>query len=376
MPPLSLLRARTLSASVCLALLILFVFSGHCLAADPLPGESATVRDGATSITVSAGAKYLAPQRYKGSDIITNAAGTKLAVADISRPDAVFGPSVSIAAESEIGLEVPGLRQLRLVGEFSYSGGSARRSGVVDPGAGNFLILLSVDPSYNWIGGIDKTIDGGATSRVSISQDAFELRFGLEGKGDDWRPGSGAVTATPVFGAGLYASTQRYKVSTRYAAITASHSASMVETIRTTDIGPEVRAGMSFALPGGARVEALASAALLVGWADLEASQGLDTTIPLIAIKRSPTWSAKRSVNETLVSGLFGLTLRGDVPVAEKLSLGLEASGRLWTARPTIENPTSLYGTNNILTATNEGVRIGQDSASELGAALRLRYSF
>ncbi len=344
-------------------------------AADLPANASGTLSGDAGSLTVSAGAKYLMPQGYKGSDIITNAAGLQLRDASPSSPDGILAPSVSITAERQTSLKLPGLRDLRLMGEFSYSGGSARSNGAVTTQATEYIILLSVDPAYNWIGGVG-AMGTDATSRVSISEDNFDLRLGLEGKGTPWQPGGGEITATPVFGAGIFASTQRYKVSTQFTALSGTDTYKMVESIRTTDIGPELRAGISFALPWGARAEALANAALLVGWADLEASQAVQTGVGWLANKRSPTHSATRSVNDVLVSGLFGLTLRGEAPVAEKCTLGLEASGRFWTSRPTIENPMSLGGTGVVTTGTNEGVRMGQDSASELGAALRLSYSF
>jgi len=356
-------------------LLVLTVFSCVSFAAGPVADASETLSGDAGSLTVSAGAKYLMPQGYKGSDIITNAAGLQLRDASTSSPDGILAPSVSITAERQTSLELPGLRDLRLVGEFSYSGGSARNNGFVTTQATEYIILLSIDPAYNWIGGLG-ALGTDATSRVSISEDNFDLRLGLEGKGTPWQPGGGEITATPVFGAGLYAATQRYKVSTQFAALSGTDMYKMVESIRTTDIGPELRAGISFALPGGARAEAVANAALLVGWADLEASQAVQTGVGWLANKRSPTYSATRSVNDVLVSGLFGLTLRGEAPVAEKCTLGLEASGRFWTSRPTIENPMSLGGTGGVTTGTNEGVRIGHDSASELGAALRLSYTF
>jgi hypothetical protein len=364
-----------LISSLSAALLVLTAFSCVSFAAGSVADASGTLSSDTGSISVSAGAKYLMPQHYKGSDIITSAGGAKLADTNISRPDGFLAPSVSITAERQTSLALPGLRDIRLVGEFSYSGGSARSNGLVTTQATEYIILLSVDPAYNWIGGIG-AMGTDATSRVSISQGNFDLRLGLEGKGTPWQPGGGEITATPVFGAGIYASTQRYKVSTEFAELSGTDIYKMAESIRTTDIGPELRAGISFALPGGARAEALASAALLVGWADLDASQALQTGGGWLLTKRSPTYSATRSVSDVLVSGLFGLTLRGEVPVAEKCTLGLEASGRIWTSRPTIDNPLSIGGTGVVTTGTNDGVRIGQDSASELGAALRLSYSF
>lgn len=373
MPPL----VRPLGIALCAGLLSLFVFSGHGLAASPMPDASGTVSDDTGSITVSAGAKYLMPQQYKGSDMIYWGVGVKIADTNISRPDAMFAPSVSLAAERKTSLELAGLSTIRLVGEFSYVGGSARSSGLVSPGAVNTIIFISVDPAYNWIGGIAPIAGGSATTRVSIALDNFDLRLGLEGDGSRWQSGEGLLTATPVFGVGLYAATQRYKVSTRLEAVSNSDTYNMSETMRTTDIGPELRAGIKAELPGGATLSAMASAALLVGWADLGASQVLNAVAPnWDPRKRSPTYSAEQSENEVLVSGLFGLTLRGDMPVAEKCTLGLEASGRIWTSRPTIDNPTSLGGTGVVATGTNEGVRIGHDSASELGAALRLNYTF
>ena len=365
------------SVSICLAscLLLCLASLNPALAANPSADSSATVSGDLGSLTVSAGAKYLMPQGYKGSDIITNAGGIKQRDASPSSPDGILAPSVSFTAERQTSLELPGLRDLRLVGEFSYSGGSARSNGLVTTRATEYLILLSVDPAYNWIGGLG-ALGTDATSRVSISEDNFDLRLGLEGKGTPWQPSGDGIIATPVFGAGIYASTQRYKVSTQFAELSGTDIYKMVESIRTTDIGPELRAGISFALPGGARAEALASAALLVGWADLDASQALKSDEGWVLVKRSPTHSATRSVNDVLVSGLFGLTLRGEVPVAAKCALGLEASGRYWTRRPTIKNPMALGGTGAVTTGSNEGVHIGHDSAAEVGAALRLSYSF
>jgi hypothetical protein len=211
---------------------------------------------------------------------------------------------------------------------------------------------------------------------VSISEDNFDLRLGLEGESASWRTDGGGVTAVPVFGAGVYASTQRYKVSTKL--VGSDDTSTLVESLRTTDIGPELRAGVNFALPGGVRASAMASAAALVGWADLDASQAVQGSTIWVGTMRSPTKSATRSVNEVFLSGLFGLTLRGDVPVSERFALGLEATGRIWTSRPTIDNPQSIGGNGQISSAsgTNTGVRLGQDSASELGAALRFGYSF
>lgn len=370
------------SVAICLAaflLLGLLASAAPALAADLSTGSSATVSDDMGSLTVSAGASYLMPQHYKGSDaFFSSATGRKTGDTDYSRPDAILGPSVSLAAERKTSLALPGLSHSRLVGEFRYAGGSARSSGLVSPGAGSTIILLSVDPAYNWIGGITPSPGGSARTRVSMSQDNFDLRLGLEGDGSRWQSGEGLLTATPVFGVGLYAATQRYKVSTRLEAVSNSDTSNMSETMRTTDIGPELRAGIKAELPGGATFSAMASAALLVGWADLDASQVLNATAPPWVVgKRSPTYSAKHSANEALVSGLFGLTLRGDMPVAEKCSLGLEASGRIWTSRPTIHNPTAMENSGNITTtAVNPGLRIGEDSASELGAALRLAYTF
>lgn len=330
------------------------------------------------SITVSAGAKYIMPQSYKGSDAIFNG-GTALKTADsdYSTPDSILGPSITLSAERATSLELPGLSDIRLVGEFSYSGGSARSTGIVTPGAGDYLLFLSVDPAYNWVGGIGPA-GAAAATRVSISEDNFDLWLGLEGKGTAWGSDAGGATAAPVFGAGLYAATQRYKVSTRVEGLGAADHYAMVESIRTTDIGPELRAGLEAQLPGGATFSAMASAAALVGWADLDASQQWSGISAWMPGTLSPTHGAKRSVNDVLFSGLFGLTLRGEVPVAEQWSLGLEASGRIWTSRPTIENPRSIGGTGqvSVVGGTNTGVRMGQDSASELGAALNLGYSF
>ncbi len=317
------------------------------------------------------------PQNYKGSDgIFSSGTGLKTSDTDIATPGSILAPSISLAAESRTSLELPGLRDLRLKGEFSYAGGSARSSGVITPAGGDAIIALSVDPAYNWVGGIGP-IGGSASSRVSIAEDNFDLRLGLEGKGTQWQPGD-ALTVTPVFGVGIYAATQRYKVSTLLAGLGSTDTHELVESIRTFDLGPELRAGVKFALPGGASASAMASAAALFGWADLHASQTLNSGVAWGATKRSPSKSAARSVNDAFVSGLFGLTLRGEVPVAEKCSLGLEASGRYWTRRPTIENPMNIGGNGVVTSAagTNEGVRIGQDSASELGAALRFSYIF
>lgn len=359
-------------------MLVLALFTSVCLAAGPLSESSGTVSDGEGSLTVSAGARYIMPQQYRGSDAVFNGGtGRKTGDTNISTPDSLLAPSVSLAAERKTSLELPGLKDIRLKGEFSYAGGSARSTGFVGTSAGNYLLCISIDPAYNWVGGLGPAGGGGsARTRVSISEDNFDLRLGLEGESASWRTDGGGVTAAPVFGAGVYASTQRYKVSTKL--VGSDDTSTLVESLRTTDIGPELRAGVNFTLPGGVRASAMASAAALVGWADLDASQAVVGSTAWMAGMRSPTKSATRSLNDTVFSGLFGLTLRGDVPVSEKFALGLEATGRIWTSRPTIDNPKSLGGDGQITSsgATNTGVRIGQDSASELGAALRFSYSF
>ncbi len=366
--------------AVCLApflLLGLLASSVPAMAADLSTESSATVSGDMGSLTVSAGAKYISPQAYKGSDLIASpATGRKTQDTNISSPDGIPAVAISFAAERKTSLEVPGLRDLRLVGEFSYAGGSARSTGFVTPAAGDYIIAMSVDPAYNWVGGLGP-VGGSASSRVSIAEDNFDLRLGLEGKGTHWQSDGGGMTVTPLVGAGIYAATQRYKVSTLLSALGSTDTHTLVESIRTTDLGPELRAGFSLGLPGGVSVSAVASAAALVSWTDLDASQSLRSTTAWVATNRSISGMATRSLNDTFFSGLFGLTLRGDVPVAEKCSLGLEASGRYWTRRPTIENPLSIGG-NGVLTGagTNDGVRMGQDSASELGAALRLSYTF
>jgi len=381
LPKTSLRSPRPMrSVAVCLAsflLLGLLAYSAPALAADLSPESSATLSDDMGSLTVSAGAKYISPPAYKGADLIASPwTALKTQDTNISSPDGIPAVAISFAAERKTSLELPGLRDLRLVGEFSYAGGSARSTGFVTPAAIDYIIAVSDDPAYHWVGGLGP-VGGSATSRVSIAEDNFDLRFGLEGKGTRWQSDGGGMTVTPVVGAGVYSATQRYKVSTLLSALGSTDTHTLVESIRTTDLGPELRAGLSLGLPGGVSVSAMASAAALVSWADLDASQSLQSTTAWIVTKRSPTRAATRSLNDTFVSGLFGLTLRGDVPVAEKCSLGLEASGRYWTRRPTIENPLSLGGSGVLTGAgTNEGVRIGQDSASEVGAALRLAYTF
>jgi len=331
------------------------------------------------SVTVSIGSRYLMPQSYKGADaLVFGTNGKIVGSTDTEYSSGFLAPYISLAADRKTSLSFLGLQDIRLVGDFNYVSGSDRNSSTQAAGSGNYFIALSIDPAANWLGGL---FPSGlpVNTHVSVAVHNFDMSLGLEGKTEGWLL-AGGTSITPVFHAGLLASIQRYKVSTRLALVTNSaENDSLLERLQTTDIGPELRVGLAAKLPSGLTVSATANAALLAGWADLSASQDLSTTTASWNTSgRSSSFHATHAASESFFSGLLGLTLRAEAPLAEKLKLGLDATARYWTRRPTIKNPTTLAGDGAITTPTsiNKGVRIGHDSAAELGAALRFTYSF
>lgn len=361
----------------CLAaslLVILVAFSGPALAADPAAQKSGTAAGDTWTLSVSAGTKYLMPQDYKGADTITNNPGVHVGDTDTDYSRGFFGAAVSLAGDYKTTLAIPGFKEVHLVSAFSYAGGSDHRSRTQSAGAGNYFVATSIDPAATWLGGIGVAGDT-ASTRVSVAMDNFDLSLGLEGRAEAWTFGNGA-RMTPVLGVGILASTQRYKVSTRITSQANGDRDSLVETIRTYEVGPELRAGLSTVFSGGMSLSAVANAALLAGWADLYASQSLTTVGSWTPSQRLPVPYATRSQYDSYLSGLFGLTLRAEYPVADSMKLGLEGSGRYWTSRPTVKNPIALSGSVISAATEHNGVRIGHDSAAELGAALTFSYSF
>lgn len=366
---------RTILFGLAATLLAVFVaLQGTSLAADPLTASAATVSGDSWSLAVGAGAKYLMPQKYKGADTITNNPGNFVDNTDTEYSGGFFGTALSLAGDYKTSLALAGLNDIRLVASFNYAGGADRRSRTQSAGTGNYFVATSIDPAALWLGGIGTASDTAAT-RVSVNVDNFDLSLGLEGKAAGWTFANG-YSLTPVFGAGLLASTQRYKVSTRIASLSTSDVDSLVESIRTYDLGPELRAGLAASFSGGVTVSATANAALLAGWADLSASQNLVTSGIWNTSERMSVPHATQAKTDSYLSGLLGLTVRAEAPVADKMKIGLEASARYWTSRPTIKNPITPNGSVMSSATDHNGVRIGYDSAAEVGAALTFGYTF
>ena len=337
--------------------------------------EETTIGD--VVLTVGGGPTYIKPQVFAGADSLFGTAAQEGHGLDEPFRGKLNGEHLFLEAETETSLEFGELDDVRLAFRANYSHGQGRQSGEIFRPQDHYLLVLSVDPQWNFVGVVGNRNAAFIGSSISMEMDNTDMSLGLDarGKSKHWE---GGTTLTPMLHAGLFASHQRYAVETKHWEVDnpTLYYARLDESLDTWDFGPKLGAGLELDLPGGASVSVRGDAAIVGTWAALSADQEGRWLPGVSATYRPPSGSAHKDLNTNFTSLLFQFALNAEAPLTASLSLGVATSYRRWSARPTIMNPLEVTANPATTPNINSGVKIGRAEAWEANAALALRYTF
>ncbi len=365
---------------VCLCLLGLFaaLLSAETGRADMDSPVAAEVAPG-MELVAGTGLSRLWLPSYSGADTVYDPGGggrsNGRTLTDFS--GSIDCNSFSLGLNVDIPWSLPGFPGIRLVSQAQYAEGEYRTS--EKQTTGDFILGLSVDPRYVWVGAVGSAVAGTTYAEsVRINAQNVDFSLGFEGKGAA-RALSDAVSVTPLAYAGLLVQHQRMQYQTFIERLDGSGQYdSLDERVHTTMGGPELRAGVEFALPWDVNVQFMTNAAWLIGACSLSADQDMYFTTAFVATNRSPTPHVSRDRNDTYDTFTYGASVKAEKPIFDALRLRLEFFATQWTSLPGIENPTYISMSPAIPAAagTNPGVRIRYDEAGELGLKMGLTYTF
>ena len=151
---------------------------------------------------------------------------------------------------------------------------------------------------------------------------------------------------------------------------------SLDERLSSLLLGPELRAGVQFALPWRTNVEFTGNFAWQYGTCGLSANQYVYSNEPVVNVTQSPVPYTSRKLNKTYDTFTYGASLKVEKRIVDSLSLGLNAFGTYWSSVPGIKNPTESNTTPASAAFINPGALIKYNDAYELGLKLNLNYSF
>jgi|GEM_PF-7018852 len=346
------------------------------LAGDPVLDAPAETTIGDVVLTVGGGPTYIKPQVFAGADSLYGAVAAEGRGLDEPFRGKLKGEHLFLEAETETSLEFGGLDDVRLAFRANYSHGQGRQSGEIFRPQDYYLLVMSVDPQWNFMGTVGNRNAAFIGSSISMEMGNTDMSLGLDvrGESEHWEAGT---TLTPLLHAGLFASYQRYAVETKHWEVDnpTLYNARLDESLDTFDLGPKLGAGLELDLPGGASVSVRGDAAIVGTWAALSADQEV-RSYGVSGNYRPPSGYAHKDLNTNFTSLLFQFALNAEAPLTESLSLGMATSYRRWSARPTIMNPLEVTSNPTINPNINPGVKIGRAEAWEANAALTLRYAF
>ncbi len=358
--------------SMCLLIGLLSAFPSL---ADSVASSEVQVATG-VELSVSAGLKQLHLPRYAGGDTVLGNALNTIDFTRTSYSGTIDGNAVAMAVRVDTPFAVPGFRTTHFISAFEYSGGTHRQTEIQAVPLGAYIMCLSVDPRYNWIGTVGTNFAANYEQSVKIAEHDYNYSLGIEGAGNSLVL-SDAVSVTPVAYMGLLVQEQHSRIWTDIVRIATREFTTLDEQLRSTLWGPQVKAGARFALPGNVDATLMGHLARLHGTCALQADQrvyfnnalaGAGTTRPAYPY-------VSHHVDDTYSSVVYGASLKVEKPVYDALLLGLELSATHWSSRPSIVNPIAIGSSPNT-PSFNPGVRIRYDDADELGAMLRLTYAF
>jgi len=364
---------RFMFVRVCLLVsCVVLLSTGDCWAG--AAGSAAVEVAPGVELVAGTGVKRVWLPSYSGADTvysssISRSAGNTLT----SYSGSIDCNSVSVGLNVDTSLSSPLFRSVRLVSRVDYAEGDHHQSASQSLSANNYIMGLSVDPRYNWVGTVGTSTAATYTESVRIEVRDVDWSLGFEGRGAELALAD--MSVTPVAYAGFTLQDQRSRVWTDIVRQGTGEYDRLDERLRSLQWGPELRAGLEFALPWDVNMALMGRVAWLQGDCSLDADQRMYFTNSPVAASRAPGGSASHSVEDSYDTVMYGASLKVEKPIVDSLLLGLELTATHWTDCPGIVNPTSI---DRVPTSTivNPGVRIGYDDADELGVMLRLAYSF
>lgn len=270
-------------------------------------------------------------------------------------------------------LSLPGFSSISLKGRVQYAEGEQRTSEYQT--TNQYMVAMSLNPRYNYTQILGTNVLTTFAESVRFNLENIDLSLGFEGKGTA-QALSGSVSMTPMAYAGLLLQNQETRIRTKIVRLVSGTYDSLDERLSSLLLGPELRAGVQFALPWQTSVEFMANFAWQYGTCSLSASQYVYSNEPVVNVTQSPVPYTSRRLDRTYDTFTYGASLKVEKQVVDSLRLGLNAFGTYWSNVPGIKNPIESRTTPASASYINPGVLIKYNDALELGLKLKLDYTF